>query len=153
MWFAGVDNRNWQGSWQIGYAESKDGRDWSVITGKPVITLGSETSWKSNTLFAPDVLLIDNVYHIWFVGRTNVQTNDWRIGHATSFDGISWTEDINNPIFGLGPSDGFGSGGVAHPSVTVSSEGYHMWYSGFRARLPGQQIGLATSKDGTRWLR
>lgn len=154
MWFSAAADINWQGGWQLGYAESADGHNWTIVANQPVISLGSGSSWKSRDVLAPDVLLIANTYHMWYSGRTNPQTSDWRIGHATSLDGVNWTEDLNNPIFGLGPSDGFASGRVAHPTLVLSSEGYHLWYAG--SRLEDQntwKIGLATSKDGVRWLR
>ncbi len=153
MWFAGTSGVNWQDSWQIGYAESRDGYNWQIPADQPVVSLGSASSWKSQTILTPDVLLIENTYHMWYAGRTNPQIEDWRIGHATSSDGLTWTDDLNNPVFGLGPVDGFASGHVANPTLAVSSEGYHLWYSGARPGSPNIQIGLATSKDGVRWLR
>lgn len=86
---------------------------------------------------------------MWYSGRSKTQPDDWRIGHATSSDGLVWTDDLNNPVFGLGAADGFASGRVSNPAVAVSSEGYHLWYSGG----PGLQLGFATSRDGVRWLR
>ncbi|MCE7981589.1 MAG: hypothetical protein DYG89_10375 [Caldilinea sp. CFX5] len=153
MWFAATGGVNWQDRWQIGYAESTDGYNWQIPSDQPVVSLGSASSWKSQAIISPDVVLIGNTYHMWYAGRTNPQIDDWRIGHATSPDGLTWTDDFNNPIFGLGAADGFASGQVANPSIALSGEGYHLWYSGARTGSPSAQIGLATSKDGVRWLR
>ncbi len=149
MWFAGSGGKNWQDSWQIGHAVSDDGYNWRVSSNQPVISLGSSSSWKSQSTAAPDVILIEDTYHMWYSGRSKTQPDDWRIGHATSSDGLVWTDDLNNPVFGLGAADGFASGRVSNPAVAVSREGYHLWYSGG----PGLQLGFATSRDGVRWLR
>lgn len=149
MWFSGSDGTNWQ----LGYAESKDGHNWIVPTKKPVLSLGSSSSWKADGILAPDVLLVGNTFHMWYSGW-NEQNNIWRIGDATSTDGLTWTENLNNPTFGLGPADGFANGGVAHPVVLASREGYHLWYAGSQAGTSGeQQIGYAASKNGEKWLR
>ena len=33
-----------------------------------------------------------------------IDNKDYRIGHATSPDGINWTKDANNPVLDLGPT-------------------------------------------------
>lgn len=87
-----------------------------------------------------------------YSGRSRTQPDDWRIGHATSVDGLVWTDDLDNPVFGLGAADGFASGRVSNPVVAVSGEGYHLWYSGGQINSPSE-LGYATSRDGVRWLR
>jgi hypothetical protein len=154
MWFAASGDPAWEGGWQLGYAESTDGSNWTIPTNEPVIALGSGSSWKARGVIAPDVVFIGDTYHLWYSGRTDPYISDWRIGHATSPDGLTWSEDLNNPVFGLGSADEFASGRVAHPTVAISSAGYHLLYAGTRSdNLNVEQIGLATSKDGVRWLR
>jgi len=64
----------------------------------------------------------------------------------------SWTEYINNPVFGQGVD---GGPKAYYPSVLHDAEGfsghgataqYKMWYG-----TSGQQTGLATSDDGINW--
>ncbi len=153
MWFAGSGGKSWQDTWQIGHAVSDDGYTWRVSSNQPVIGLGSSSSWKSQSTAAPDVILIDGTYHMWYSGRAKTQPDDWRIGHATSPDGLIWTDDLNNPVFGLGAADGFANGRVSNPAIAVSTEGFHLWYSAGQTNSSSSELGYATSRDGVRWLR
>jgi len=148
MYFVGGD---WD-DLRISYASSDDGISWNEYPGNPVLHLGAKQSWEEDKVFSPDVLLIKDVYHMWYAGEAD---HNRRIGHATSADGLLWVKDPANPVLGLGAADGFGSAGVAHPAMLLSSDGYHLWYAG-TTKHQGQEIqsiGYAFSDDGIGWVR
>ena len=146
MYFTEGDGTN---RW-IGYASSGDGISWSEYAGNPVLHLGAKQSWETKGVWAPDVLLIEGIYHMWYTGETD-GTN--RIGHATSTDGLLWVKDADNPVLGLGAADGFGGAGVSHPTMLLSIEGYHLWHSGSHIGQEGGSVGYAFSDDGIGWVR
>jgi predicted GH43/DUF377 family glycosyl hydrolase len=136
MWYTGW-SANWD-STNIGYATSPDGISWTPDNIRnPVLMTGGDGRWDDSNLKFPNVLLIDNMYHMWYTGWSA----DWsssNIGYATSPDGLTWTPDtLNNPI--LTPSSGKWDGLFVEQSAvildTVMYEGdsLRMWYSGSRS--------------------
>jgi hypothetical protein len=146
MWYMG---RNASGKEQIGYATSTNGTTWTKYGSNPVFSVGA-ASWDSLKVRDPSVILDSGTYKMWYAG-----TDLWpvfKIGYATSPDGIVWTKDGSNPIF-TGTSGGWDGFQVYAPSVLVdTSGGYHMFFSGTDSDM--SQIwstGHATSIDGIAW--
>lgn len=153
MYFVGADDTNWEvANLRIGYARSEDGVRWKEHPGNPILNLGAQGSWEADKILAPDILLIEGKYHMWYTGEVDKKR---RIGHATSTDGLLWVKDPANPVLGLGAADGFASTGVAHPAMLLGPAGYHLWYVGTTGPVgeEGQSIGYAFSSDGTGWVR
>ncbi len=164
MWYA----TNAMGSkTQIGYAESEDGIDWNHHPSA-VVLLGEDGEWDDEDVETPTVVKHGGVYHLWYSGRgepegTNPLTHPdaaYRIGHATSLDGINWNKDSQNPVIEVGKPVSWDWLAVAEPTVIVNNGVFEMWYVG--ATLSPRffpkvslifflQIGHATSLDGTNW--
>lgn len=82
----------------------------------------------------------------------------YRIGHATSRDGVRWTKDRNNPVIRPGDfsKNEWNSWGVLEPTVIQEDRIFKMWFDGLVADAPDyktarHRLGYATSKDGSEW--
>jgi predicted GH43/DUF377 family glycosyl hydrolase len=67
-----------------------------------------------------------------------------------------WVKDENNPVLGPGGAFDWDGGAVFAPSVLAGAGFFEMWYSGQIATgtaVAVTAIGLATSTDGTHWLK
>lgn len=90
---------------------------------------------------------------IWFDGTTYHAYYSYdqftKIGHATSSDGITWTDDVaHNPILTTGVGKEWDNQSVA--IFNAWKEGPN-WYALYRGN--GDKIGLTTSKDGISWTK
>ncbi len=141
MWYAGYKT-----NYQIGYATSSDGINWTKYSGNPVLTLGSPGSWEDTYVYHPTVIFNGTSYEMWYTGYNG--TNE-QIGYATSSDGITWTKHSGNPIIGAGTS--WESNGVGNPTVLYNGTNYEMWYAGYNST--NSKIGYATSSDGVNWTK
>ena len=141
MWYIGVDAFQ---VGQFGYAGSNDGINWTKY-GNPVLEVGAAGEWDAGTLEGGNVLKDGSVYKLWYSGQDAHGT--WRIGYATSSDGISWTKYSGNPILEPGPEP-WRNGHVFHPYVIKDGSTYRMW-----ALTLGDTtyFAYATSPDGIDW--
>ena len=65
-------------------------------------------------------MILDNgVYGMWYDGHDSTV---WRIGYATSEDGIHWTKYMGNPVLHEGPEGNWDSAYVWGSSVIKDSE-------------------------------
>lgn len=146
----------WQRSHQVPYllfggvAESRDGMVFNHLKPIPVLDrIASEPFLRS----APFVLPEGDGFRCWYVsgqGWFHLREKQYPIyvvRHATSNDGLIWSED--NPIcIDLG-SDEFG---IGRPWVVRDPDRYRMWYS-IRCCDRPYRIGYAESLDGVAWTR
>jgi len=142
MWYTGNN-----GSYgQIGYATSPDSINWSKYSKNPVLTLGEPGSWDDQSINGPEVLFIDSVFHMWYGGFDGSHE---QIGHATSYDGITWEKDTLNPVLKVGGAGSWDNASVSQLSVLFDGTNFHMWYGG--GPDFGWRIGYAYSEDGRIW--
>jgi len=145
MWYSGNDGSKWR----IGYATSLDGINWTKNEMNPVLDAGPPGSWDNIGVAGPNVIFIDTIFHMWY--STSEET---KIGHATSPDGIGWTKDPDNPVLEGGPYgswDYYANGGI----VTFDSDTFHMWYTGWDALKTNVCVGYATATNpyGKNWAK
>ncbi len=163
MWFG----YNADGSkTQVGYATSGDGISWTVRQ-LPAVALGADGEWDDEDVETPFVVKVGGTYHMYYCARGEPEGGGWspeatyRIGHATSSDGLSWVKDPGNPVLGLGD---YGSGDwdalvAAEPSVVYKDGRFELYYVGGHVEETGGagvlvlEVGLATSTDGSTWTR
>ena len=135
MWYHGESRSMW--GWRIGYATSDDGINW--------VRYGLVFSKAGKAVAHPNVHIDDNgVYKMWY---SEYDSEHWRIGHATSNDGINW----NDPGVALdvGPAGSPDSKYIYFPAVVVEPDGsYIMFYSHFGGVGNFLDIQWATSPDG-----
>jgi predicted GH43/DUF377 family glycosyl hydrolase len=145
MWYVGATTAGVNGKQCLGYATSIDGISWQRDTlNNPVLEPGDPGEWDDYWLMLPRVLFIDDLYYMWY-GAAGSYFGDFRVGLATSIDGINWTKFWDNPV--LKPSvSGWDNGGAESGSVVMIGDSLFMFYDGSNASLSAWQIGLATSQ-------
>jgi hypothetical protein len=85
MWF--VLNKEKRST--IGYAESRNGIDWEVLSES---VINPEYSWEGRHVLYPMVLMdAQNQYLLWYSGKS--LTGRWSIGYAASKDGVVWQKN------------------------------------------------------------
>jgi predicted GH43/DUF377 family glycosyl hydrolase len=129
---------------------------WTKYADNPVMQPGSSTSWDKETVCLGSVIYYGNKYHMWYTGGSSINlTYRWRIGHATSDDGITWIKDINNPVLKEDTPGKWDEHFVHTPKVMVINGTFHMWYTGHKNKfsIGNEKIGHATSPDGSIWTK
>jgi hypothetical protein len=77
MWYSGGDGALNQG---IGYAVSRDGRNWVRDAANPIFHVDDGAAWRDERSYTPAVLpWRRNSYKMWFAGRSDGKTS---IGYA-----------------------------------------------------------------------
>ena len=135
----------------IGLATSEDGSVWTRHGEGPVFSRGASGGWDDAWVGSPSVVLDDEgLFHLWYVGSDG--SSD-RVGYATSADGLSWNRHVDASGVSVPVFDGaglpFALDGVARPSVTLTDEGFEMWFEGLTDGV--SRIGRAWSRDGVTW--
>lgn len=146
-WYAGLDSTY---TGRIGYATSVDGIHWIKDTlNNPVLDVGVPSSWDWKNVDHACVLKVNSTYKMWYSGE---DSSTYRIGYATSDDGIHWVKDtLNNPVLDIGAPGSWDENEVFHASVVFDGSTYHMWYNGYGQSV--QRTGYATSGDGIHWTK
>jgi len=124
-----------------------------VKHGSAVLLAGSAGEWDGEGVALSSVIYDGNEYKMWYSGWDGLH---FRIGYATSPDGINWTKyddpsTINppyaesDPVVNLGPG-AWENNWVYAQSIYFDSATYHMWYIGNEGNT--DRVGYATSSDG-----
>lgn len=130
MWYTSCDR--WEeladGSlrhyYDIKYSTSKNGVDWE--TGVPAVTYQNEHEY---AFALPSVLKDPDGYKMWYAFRASEHVKTYRIGYATSDDGIKWMRKDNEA--GIDVSDeGWDSEMICYPSVFDHKGKRYMLYNG-----------------------
>lgn len=133
MWFSSSDT----GHWNVGYATSSDGINWTPYANNPV--LKPTQSWEGNDVDGSSVLYDGTTYEIFYHGNQN-------ISYATSTDGINWTKPADkNPVLTRGTT--FDNNNLAGAGALRLSNGTTMLYYGAQGKVDNVtkwRIGLAT---------
>ncbi len=142
MWFAG---NSVLGTIQIGYATSPDGIQWTKHPTNPVLRPYAGAC-DQGSISSPVVLREDSGYTLWY----SAQEGDfiYRMGRATSPDGVNWSKDPSNPI--LSPELPWEESRVHPVSVVRTTEVYELFYT---AGFNTYHVGRAVSSDGVTWTR
>jgi uncharacterized repeat protein (TIGR01451 family) len=139
---------------QIGYATSPDGSVWTKHAGNPVMSVGAVGQWDSARVREASVVHLGSTYHMWYGGTDNHPI--YRIGYATSPDGLAWTKNAANPVLGVGAANAWDDTTVYAPQVVHYGGTFHMWYSaGDGPNNNAWQLGYASScdQDGVNWVK
>jgi predicted GH43/DUF377 family glycosyl hydrolase len=147
LWYTGQA----KGRSSIGYATSRDGKDWTRQSDKPVLSPGQP--WEKVAVMCPHVLWDEGArrYRMWYSGGEQYEPD--AIGYATSGDGLKWEKFEKNPVFAAGPALEWEKHKVTACQVVQRGDWHLMFYIGFRD-VNHAQIGIARSRDGvTDWQR
>lgn len=150
---------------------SNDGVSWTLNPSSPVLDVGSAGTWDAGAAETPAVVYFNGKYHMFWTGykyahdEPGFDTSYFRIGHAVSDDGISFTRDGS---FIVAPSgvDGDASNDwyafiVGEPAPVVFNNKIYLYFTAAGADTGAdldmgagaslQVIGLVTSNDGVSW--
>jgi predicted GH43/DUF377 family glycosyl hydrolase len=133
---------------------------WTKYEGNPVVE-GTSGTWDANWVSQPSVLYVDDEYKMWYAASDASPADPYRIGYATSPDGINWTKyddpntpdppfDKSGPVL-EGDSGAWDWRGVFGANVVLDGNVYKMWYQGSNSLY--NRIGYATSPDGVSWTK
>ena len=123
MWYTDVSVE----PWSIRYAESSDGKSWTV-NENPVLIIDQE--WETGRLFYPTVLKLDGLYIMWYGSYWSEVNLNTALGCAVSKDGLAWKKNPNNPVFRPDPSRSWESHYTTSQSVIQLEDGsLRIWYA------------------------
>ena len=117
------------------------GWNWWHWAESPVLMPGPNGTWDDANIFAPDVLFYEEQYHMWYVGSDG---DRYKIGHATSDNGVDWLRDPANPVLTSEPTS-WQAQNLNVPRVLLVGDTLHMWF------WTDGRAGHATSTDGISW--
>ena len=117
------------------------GWNWWHWAESPVLMPGPNGTWDDANIFAPDVLFYEEQYHMWYVGSDG---DRYKIGHATSDNGVDWLRDPANPVLTSEPTS-WQAQNLNVPRVLLVEDTLHMWF------WTDGRAGHATSTDGISW--
>ncbi len=153
--FDGVSFRMWYSANDAsfvaatGYATSPDGINWTRHSGNPILRPGASGRWDSAEASVASIIFDGTTYQRWYLGQSG--NFIYRIGYATSSDGIRWAKYANNPVLDVGPPGAWDESIVFMPDVHFDGTTYQMWYNG--SSPTAASIGRATSSDGVHWTK
>lgn len=143
LWYAGY----WGGQ-GLYLASDATGTTWQESEIRACVFNGLE---KAELISSPFVVQDESGYKMWFV-YSSAWPGPWKVGMASSFDGIEWESSRLNPV--LEPTeDGDDSGSIQDVCVLKVDQTWHMWYSCQKKDDWKVEIFHATSADGVQWTR
>jgi len=154
MWYGGYEVRAFPPvTMKIGLATSLNGVDWSRYGSNPLLAPGPAGAWDELWIESPVVAAGPGGLYMLYTGVDSGLV--YRIGLATSPDGIVWTKYAGNPVLSPNPACAWENGAVYGPALLFDGTQFRMWYVGLNAVtfLDAMRIGMATSPDGTTWTR
>lgn len=166
----------WNGVVKIYRLTSEDGIDWNLNPSNPVFENSNDGAWDSHSVETPSVVFYDEQYHMFYTGYDVANdftsagvdnllgtidddnySKHFKIGHATSTDGINFTRQgiVAEPS---APYDAvnldFNQFIVAEPAAIVKNNKLHLYFTALGAdaevNSTWQVIGL-TIYDGGNW--
>jgi len=131
---------------------------WIRDAEEPVLGLGTPGAWDDTHLFAPCVAHENGTFSLWYCGSTGaVSDRVFRVGLATSPDGIHFTRHSASPVLEFGN----GKRSVLTPTLLRSPDGavlrehgaLRMWFSSTDFAEAGSRHTLheTSSIDGIAW--
>jgi len=129
MWFtAQTLTMSFEIELRIGLATAPDKVTWTKDPASPVMDPGPPGGWESIGVAIPWVLPDVTGYKMWYTGMDD----GWlfRIGYATSPDGITWTRSPANPVLTPGGPAEWDGNGTMLASVLYIVGSYNSWYTG-----------------------
>lgn len=139
-------------SFRGGLATSSDGITWAKHGSNPILNVGSGGAWDDYSVIPEEVWIEGATWYMLYAGRQS--GGPWKMGLATSSDGVTWTKSGSNPVMSPTAST-WDSAWVDPGSVIKIGSTYYCYYSGGTsiADLTTWAIGLATSTDLTTWTK
>jgi formylglycine-generating enzyme required for sulfatase activity/predicted GH43/DUF377 family glycosyl hydrolase len=145
LWYVGQQEK----SFRIYRATSPDGTTW-IRHPQPVLPLGKRGDFDETSHAGPVVLKIGERYYMFHLGGSS---KGWKMGLASSSDGVAWQKSSANPILDIGDADEWDGGSLMSLDVLWMNDTFHVWYAAHAAGLGdkdesemGIRIGYATGQ-------
>ena len=142
---------------QIYRFTSSDAATWTLNPAAPVLTV-TAAQWDQGGNETPAVVSFGGKYHMFWTGYPDawpaLNSMHFRIGHATSTDGIAWTKDASYLLGPSGVTNDFAQYIVGEPGPVVFNNTLYLYFTavgvdtGLAASL--QVVGVMTF-DGITW--
>ncbi|MBB3315500.1 hypothetical protein FHT77_001342 [Rhizobium sp. BK181] len=130
----------WHHHYGIHHAQSSDGIDWVCDPGM-CIPFADEYEYAFGR---PSVFYSEGLYAMWFAHRATKEIDTYRIGFASSADGLKW--ERNDAISGIDVStSGWDSQMICYPYVFEHRDHMYMLYNGNNYGATG--FGLAVMEQ------
>ena len=118
---------------------------WTKSTSNPLFTVGAPGTWDDVDLRPVEVIIPawdspDNTWHLLYGGYDGT---NWRGGHATSDNGVTWTKDAANPVLNIG--SGWESHDVLPTGWFKAGSTYYILYQA--SNNAKWEIGYATTTN------
>jgi hypothetical protein len=88
MWYLGSGNINGKTAWRIGHAISSDGLNWTKSGTEPILDVGNQGDWDSETFMAFEIIFKDNKFLFWYSAAPTEHGDETKmtiqIGYGTS---------------------------------------------------------------------
>ena len=94
------------------------------------------------------VVIIDNgLYKMWYSGEG--VDGKFRLGYATSADGINWSKYVSNPVLDVGAVGAWDSDMVRVNAIIKNGSTYQMWYNSnyYQGRALGPGGGILGNRS------
>ncbi len=110
-------------------ATSNDGITWNKQP-KLVLSLGPKGTWDEGSHAGPCVLKLPDGFHMWYLGSGPMDNKiAWRIGHATSPDGLTWTKSSKEPVLDVGKPGAWDQGTFMSFDIIFRDGKLLFWYA------------------------
>lgn len=117
--------QGWHHHYGIHHAQSNNGVDWVCDPGL-CIPFADEYEYAFGR---PSVYYSDGIYFMWFAHRATKDIATYRIGFASSHDGLKW--DRNDALAGIDvSSEGWDSEMICYPYIFEHLGQFYMLYNG-----------------------
>ena len=141
MWYTLYDSGEGEGV--VGYAESADGKDWTVYDSNPILAVVGEMYH-----IRPFVMKYGSTYYMYV--HSDSEEN---VDRYYSSDGLSWTKDQDNTLT-VGAADEWDDTYIGNYFVWVEgTDDWRMMYEGHSGPGGTYYVGYATSTDGKTWSK
>jgi hypothetical protein len=155
---AGHGFRMWYGStlsWNAGngemihpihYATSRDGHEWQRHGLSIPYRINAAQAFSRPTVITAEESP-DGRYHMWFSYRSGIPDEKYRIGHATSKDGLQWMLRNEDAGITVSPS-GWDSDMIEYPFVFKHAGEHYMLYNGNGYGMTGFGLAILRYQKG-----
>jgi predicted GH43/DUF377 family glycosyl hydrolase len=116
--------------------------EWTKYSTSPILSPGGG-SWDTFDIRNPSVIHEGSEYKMWYDGYDGTH---WKIGYATSSDGIHWTKLIT-PVIDFSQQNL----NTAEPDVLYENGIYRMWFTVLTPSLQSKSFDYTESPDGINW--
>ncbi len=164
-WMYASATDNFQFPVRLYRLDSTDGETWTLTDSTPILSDGEAGSWDAGGLETPAVVKFGGRYHLFYTGYAHLvgtpesSPAEFRIGHAVSEDGRTFTRLDNSPV--VGPSgtnadvnDDWYAFIVGEPGPVVRGDRLDVYFTAVGAdpELGALQvIGMVSTTDGETW--